>query len=259
MPGSALVNSLIILSAAGSLATAIKLFWTGLFRRYRFFFVYLIFRLFSSSIPLLLDYRSRLYLRVFLVMEPVSWILFALMLLELYRLVLDRHRGLYTLGRWAMYFAMVVSILVSVLSLLPKIRPSMGYEDRLLGYTIAAERGIYLSLATFLVLILLFLTRYPVPLSRNVIVHAAVFSVYFTSNTLILLARALFGLRFNETASGFLLAISVLCVYAWLVLLSPRGEEVRVQLPHFGPEHEERILRQLDAINATLLRVSRES
>jgi hypothetical protein len=128
-----------------------------------------------------------------------------------------------------------------------------------LGDTIAAERGIYLSLATFLVLILLFLTRYPVPLSRNVIVHAAVFSVYFTSNTLILLARALFGLRFNETASGFLLAISVLCVYAWLLLLSPRGEEVRVQLPHFGPEHEERILRQLDSINATLLRVSRES
>jgi hypothetical protein len=88
-------------------------------------------------------------------------------------------------------------------------------------------------------------------------VHAAVFSLYFISNTLIFLARALFGLRFNETASAFLLAISVLCVYAWLLLLSPHGEEVRVQLPHLGPEHEERILRQLDAINATVLRVSR--
>ena len=257
MPGSALVNSLIILSAAGSLATAAKLFWTGLFRRYSFFFVYLLFRLVSSFIPFLLDFRSKLYLRVFLVEEPISWILFVLMVLELYRLILERHRGLYTLGRWAMYFAMVVSILVSILSLLPKIRPSMGSEDRLLGYTIAAERGIYLSLATFLVLILLFLTRYPVPLSRNVIVHAAVFSLYFISNTLIFLARALFGLRFNETASAFLLAISVLCVYAWLLMLSPHGEEVRVQLPHLGPEHEERILRQLDAINATVLRVSR--
>ncbi|MGP8246259.1 MAG: hypothetical protein ACLQVN_17285 [Bryobacteraceae bacterium] len=259
MPGSALVNILIVVSAAGSLATAIKLFWTGLFRRYRFFVAYILLLVADGVIPFVLDYRSKLYLHVFLVEEVISWILLALTLLELYRLVLERHKGLYTLGRWAMYFALAISILVSILSLLPKIRPSMGYEDRLLGYTVGVERGIYLSLATFLILILLFLTRYPVPLSRNVIVHAAIFSLYFVSNTLILLARALFGLRFNGTANTFLFAISVLCVYAWLLLLSPHGEEVRVQLPRFGPEHEERILRQLDSINATLLRVSRES
>jgi hypothetical protein len=255
MPGSALVNSLIILSAAGSLATAIKLLATGLFRRYRFFFAYLVLRIADGAIPFVLNTGSKLYLRVFLIEEPVSWILFALTLLELYRLILERHRGLYSLGRWAMYFAMAISILVSILSLLPKIRPS---DDRLIGYTIAAERGIYLSLATFLILILIFLTRYPVRLSRNVVVHAAVFSVYFVSNTLIFLARALFGIHFTQTANTFLLAISVLCVFAWLALLSPHGEEVRVQLPNFGPEDEKRILQQLDSINATLLRVSRE-
>jgi hypothetical protein len=90
-------------------------------------------------------------------------------------------------------------------------------------------------------------------------VHAAVFSLYFISNTLIFLALELFGVHFSDRASVFLLSISTLCVYAWLLLLSPRGEEVRVRLPNFGPEYEERILRQLDSINATLLRVSRES
>lgn len=259
MPGSALVSILTVLSAVGSLAMAGRLWWVGLFRRYRFFFAYMLLLAVDGIIPFVLDYRSKLYLRVFLVEEVVSWILLALTLLEVYRLVLERHRGLYTLGRWAMYFALVVSILVSVLSLLPKIRPSMGYDDRLTSYAIGAERGIYLSLATFLLLILLFLSRYPVPLSRNVVVHAAIFSVYFISNTVVLLARALFGFHFNETSNTFYLGISVLCVYAWLLFLSPHGEEVRVQLPHFGPEHEEKILRQLDAINATLLRVSRES
>lgn len=259
MPGSALVNSLIILSALGSLATVIKLFWAGLFPRYRFFFAYMLLGAVDGAIPFAFDYRSKSYLHVFLAEEVISWVLLALTLLELYRLILERHRGLYTLGRWAMYFALAISILVSILSLLPKIQPSMGYDDRLFGYALAAERGIYLSLATFLILILFFLTRYPVPLSRNVVVHAAIFSMYFISNTLIFLARSLFGFRFNETASIFLMSISVLCVYAWLLLLSPHGEEVRVQLPHFGPEHEERILRQLDSINATLLRVSQKS
>ena len=259
MPGSALVNSLIVLAAVGSLAVSLKLFWNGLFHRYRFFFAYMVLGAFNGAVPFVLDYRSKLYLRVFLIEEVISWIFLALTLLELYRLILERHRGLYTLGRWAMYFALVVSILVSVLSLLPKIRPSMGYDDRLLSVALAAERGVNLSLATFLILILLFLTRYPVPLTRNVIVHAAIFSVYFISSTLIYLARSLFGFHFNETANTFLMAITMLCAYAWLVFLSPHGEEVRVQLPKFGPEHEERILRQLDYINATLLRVSRDT
>src|SRR5208283_5093812 len=97
MPGSTLVNSLIILSAVGSLATAIKLFWTGLFRRYRFFFAYMLLLVVAGVVPFVFDYRSKPYLHVFLVLEVISWLLLALTLLELYRLVLERHRGLYTL------------------------------------------------------------------------------------------------------------------------------------------------------------------
>ena len=259
MPGSALVTSLKVLSAAGSLAAVIKLFWTGLFRRYRFFCAYLLFRIAYISLALVVDFRSKLYLHIFLIAEPITWILFALTLAELYGVILEKYRGLHTLGRWAMYLATAVAVLVSILSLLPKIQPSTGSAGRLLDYALAAERGIYLSLATFLIIILLFLTRYPVPLSRNAIVHAAVFSVYFISNTLIFLARSLFGVRFNETASSFLLGVSTLCIYAWLAFLSRGGEQTRVRLPILGAQHEERILRQLDAINATLLRISRDS
>jgi hypothetical protein len=53
------------------------------------------------------------------------------------------------------------------------------------------------------------------------------------------------------------MGIFVACTLVWLVLLNEKGEEVRVSVPHFGPEQEQRILSQLEALNSTLLKVSR--
>jgi hypothetical protein len=53
-------------------------------------------------------------------------------------------------------------------------------------------------------------------------------------------------------------AIASACTVAWALLITAKGEEVRTQLPQIRPEAEERILQQLDALNATLLKVSRK-
>jgi hypothetical protein len=257
MSSVALVSLLKIVSLLGSALTALKLFKSGLYRRYRVFFAYFVFRLVNGMWPIFLDVKSPKYFYFWVLTEPVLWVFYILMVFELYRLVLENHKGLYTLGRWAMYIGIGLSVIISALSLLPRITPAMPQQSRIIGYFFAAERGIDLSLAIFILLILFFLSRYPVPLSRNVVVHAVVYSIYFLSNTLVFLLKSLFGLRQMDEVNLLLMCASSGCVVAWLVLLTPKGEKTRTSAQRFGPEHEERVLQQLDSLNATLLKVSR--
>ncbi|MGB7723243.1 MAG: hypothetical protein WBL65_25315 [Bryobacteraceae bacterium] len=256
MPSSALVLFFEWVSLLGAGLTALKLFRSGLYRRYRFFFVYLV-SLVPYGICLLgLDVHSGLYQKFWAVTAPLFWLLYILVVFELCGLILEKHKGLYTLGRWAMYLGVVVAVTLSVLSLVPHITPATPQESAIMGYILATERGVDFSLAIFILLILLFLSRYPVPLSRNVVVHSVVFSLFFLSNTLVMLLYSVFGLHVNSEINLFLMGISSACLVAWLVLLNAKGERVRVRTLHFGRGDEERILHQLDSLNDTLLRAS---
>jgi hypothetical protein len=83
-----------------------------------------------------------------------------------------------------------------------------------------------------------------------------VFSLFFLSNTLVMLLYSVFGLHVNSEINLFLMGICSACMVAWLVLLNAKGEKVRVSTLHFGRGDEERILHQLDSLNDTLLRAS---
>lgn len=256
MSAGTLVLYLQYLSLCGSLLTAVKLYRTGLSCRYRIFFYYFIFRVLNGIWPLCLDRRSEMYLRLWVISEPLIWMFYVGVVLELYKLVLERHKGLYTLGRWALYFGMALSVGLSVLSLLLRIKPAQ--RSRILPYILPADRGVTLSLAIFLLLMLFLLSRYPVPLSRNVILHATLYTVFFLSNTLGNILSGVFRVGLYDSISTGLMVVSCACVYSWLFFLSPNGEEVRMNIVHFGPEHEERLLYQLDSLNTTLLRASRK-
>lgn len=258
MPRVTLVSFFQVLSILGTTLTVVKLYRSGLHKRYRIFFRFLVFLIPYMTTLLLLDYRSNAYFVVFFSAEWLIMLFYILVVLELYRLVLERYRGLYTLGKWAMYAAIVISAAVSVVSLLPKITPAMPQRSKYFGYLLATERGVDLGLLIFIMLILLFLSRYPITLSRNVAVYAVIYSIFFLSNTVGLLFRYLFGKAVIDSVNTTLMGISSACAVAWWLLLSPKGEEAKIHAPAVGPEHEQRILQQLDALNATLLRVARK-
>ena len=152
---------------------------------------------------------------------------------------------------------MSLSVLISGLALLPQIQSGRAQRSAILLYYYAIERGVDFSLLIFLLFILFWLTRYPVPLSRNVLVHSVVYSTLFLSNTLGLLTRVFFGFQLSRSVSTFMMGVFAACTLVWLVFLNPKGEEVRLSVPRFGPEQEQRILSQLEALNSTLLKVSR--
>lgn len=269
MPSAALLISFFQgVAILGSLLTVIKLLATGLFRRYRIFFSYFIIRIFTMTGFLVITNlkglpggdgtQSNLYFYSYLYIEPILLLAYILVVIELYSLVLERYRGLYTLGRWAMYGAILISGTISILTLLPKLSPKLPEPSRRLMYEFAAERGVDFALVLFILLIVWFLSKYPVPLSRNVVIHTVIYAIFFLSDTMVLLWRSLIGAHVTVTANVVAGAISAVCSFGWAILLTARGEEVRAQIPQIRPESEERILHQLDALNATLLKVSRK-
>jgi hypothetical protein len=269
MPSAAFLTSIFqVVTILGSALTVLRLLTSGLYRRYRIFFAYFVFLIPYSTGTLVLSHltglrggngtNSNLYFYVFYYSEPILLLAYILVVMELYSLVLERYKGLYTLGRWAMYGAVLISGTVSVLSLLPKLGPSLPEPSRRLMYEFAAERGVDLALVIFILLIVWFLTKYPVPLSRNVVVHTVIYSIFFLSDALVLLWRTLLGYHVIEYMNVVSTVVSSACAVAWWLLLSAKGEEVPVHGPQLRPDSEERILQQLDMLNATILKVSRK-
>lgn len=257
MSAAALIIGFQILSLVGSAITAAKLFVTGLSVRYKFFFWYFLFRVPNTAWPLFFNSKSKFYFYFWVATEPVTWIFHTVMVLELYRLVLEKHRGLYTLGRWVLFAGLGTSVTISLASLIPRMPKAITEQSKTFWAYLAIERGVMLGLAILLMFLMAFLVLYTVPISANIRTHARIYSVFFVSTYLALLLASFLGLHVHSSVNLALNAISVACVFAWLFLLSPKGEEIKSSAPILGPEQERRVLQQLDALNATLLKVSR--
>jgi len=85
-----------------------------------------------------------------------------------------------------------------------------------------------------------------------------VYAVFFLSSTVALLLRTLLGMRVAASVNTALIIFSACSVLAWLVFLTPAGEKIQDKQSRMEPEQEKRLLGQLDVLNATLLRVSRQ-
>jgi len=156
-----------------------------------------------------------------------------------------------------MYGSSAVAATVSILTLLPHITPAMRQGTRVVGYVLAFDRGVDLSLVIFILLMLLFLSRFPVPLSRNVLVYATLYSLYFFSSSTYGLLRSVLGLKARHEVDLAFQGIAAACTVAWLFLLTPAGETAPAMRLRFSPEYERRALGKLDAINQTLLKITR--
>src|ERR1039457_6504126 len=121
MNSVALVSYLKAVLLLGSVMMVLQLYRTGLYRRYPIFFAFFIFRIPNSIWPLFLDVASPLYQKVLVLTEPIALVIYVLMVLELYRLVLEKSKGLYSLGRWALSCSLAISVGISAISVLLRI------------------------------------------------------------------------------------------------------------------------------------------
>jgi hypothetical protein len=243
-----------VLSLAGAALTLAKIFKIRLHRKYRFFSLFFLYRMLAFAGSLFLDVRSDSYFFFWIFSQPVSWVLSVLVIWELTGLILDKYPGIKKLGQWFMYASMGVSLAVSILSMLPKINPTIAARSKVMGYMFAVDRGLVLSVVVFLVVMLALLSRYPVRLPRNVVIHSYLYTIFFLSISLSLLARTILGVRIYEAGDKILMAISSACGFAWFWLLSEKGEQVSTPAAPIDRNKEEHLLLQLDHLNQTLVK-----
>jgi hypothetical protein len=259
MPGAALLDFLQFIIVGACFAGAFKLWRTGLSKKYRALIAYLLFSgLYSIAIlTFFRNFHTPAYRLYWDVTQPLTWFFSVWLILELYSLILEKHKGLATLGRWAQYAGFSLATVISLVVMMPQIRAGSQGSKAIARYYYAVERGVDCGMLVFLLVILFWLTQYPVPLSRNVLVHSFVYTTLFLTDSLALFARMFFGTQLWASAATALNVVFALCLLAWVILLTPKGEETRMRLLHFTADDEERVLAQLESLNRTLLRVGR--
>jgi hypothetical protein len=241
-------------------ALVCRLAQNGLVRRYVWFYGLLWVSLLQAAVVAALkpNPNSQWYAQFYLLTEPLLWFFYIVTVLELYGGILRDHPGIATLGRRTLMAGLAIAVAVSALTLQADL-PGPSDNSRILVYYGVVDRGISFSLVIFLVIMLLFLARYPIPLKRNLAVHAIVYSVFFLSSALALFVMNVTGFEVRRMVSTALLAIADACLLAWLLLLRPAGEEQTVVLRQsLTPQDEVRLLQQLEALNASLSRSLRK-
>ncbi len=254
-----LENTLWVLNLVGSALVIWRLYFVGLQKTYRLFFAYMAVALVRSLILFQFNPRSETYFQIWVDTRPLLWLFFVLVVSELYSLVLRDYRGIYSVSRWFFYGAATFSALVSASTVFVTMAAGSTTRPPLLYYSALIERGVVTGLAIFLFLLLTLVAWFAVPLSRNLLTHCCVYSAYFLSNNAIMLYWHTGSKNAAYWVSVWRLSSALACYCGWAFLLTRQGEE-RTASFGFGrsPLEEKRLLGQLEAINATLLRTARK-
>jgi hypothetical protein len=199
-------------------------------------------------------FRSPLYPQVYLYTLPLLWASYFAVVYEIYSKVLEGYKGLSVLSRRTLTAAVVLSFLVSAVS----VWPDFNYDGEIWGQlrtTLLVERAVLFSLLFFLVLNALFLTWYPIPLRRNLLVYSFVFAALFFTVAGVYFYRNLLGHEWTRILSAAMTGANCLCLLVWMLLWRRQGEEVvSLSLAVRDPGAQRKLLDQLQQLNAILER-----
>jgi len=245
---------LLAVQTAALVGLVIRLWWTGLYRTYPYFFSYLGLALLQTAVLTPIPFSSFAYRDAWMISEGLVLCAHVLVILELCKVILRGLPGITTVARRYIKWTLGIAVVGSLL-LLGVERAPLG----MYGYFLACERAIVSSLVFFVLLMMGFLVYYPLPLNRNAISYSIGYGVYFLTKAAAIFVRNL-APTWHRPVSTTLVSISTVCLSFWLFALSRRGETRAMgALHHWSSEEEERLLSQLQTINAGLNRGLRTS
>jgi hypothetical protein len=247
-----------ILSLIACACLILKLWRQNLVRTYLFFFLYLLYDLLATTFWMIFvpKIASRTYLMLYRVAEPLYWLLYALVTMELFRLLFRRYSGIAAVGRIAIAVSLILAASMSTLSILGGGRRATMRQ--IMDAYLLADRSVALTIFLFLALMMMFLAWFPVPLSRNIIAYSIGYTVYFCVHSIAYFLVSVQGLNLAATVEPVQAAITLGCLIYWLFNLSAAGEADQVTVSRLlNSDDRGRLVEQLDTINASLARITR--
>jgi hypothetical protein len=250
------MNFLLFLAGVGAaLVLAFQLWRSGLSRKYRWLYL---FAFFSASRDVLLwqlgwGRANNRYAVGWLITEPISWIFYILLTLELFSLIFEKFPALASWGRRTVQIALAASVSVSVASVF--LTSSGRLNSQVLEAVFLAQRVVLTGLILCILAILFSLTWLRLPLPRNTIFHSAVFFLFFLSKVGFGFVFRTLGLPVRDQINVTMAIVSSLCLAAWAFLLTRDGESMEMKVGHsWNPEQGERLIQQLESLNRSLAR-----
>jgi len=241
------------LNLSGAALVVGRLYFLGLHKTYRFFIASMVLSLLRSAALFPFSPTDPAYYRIWAATQPLIWLSYVLVVLELYRLTLGEYKGIYSLSLWFFYGGLVVSLTISALTVLPTMSgPPAAFPLRY--YYALAQRGFVTSLAFLLLLLMALVAWFAVPLSRNLLMHCSIYAAYFFTSNVIFLFWHLGPKANNYWSSVLQLLFAFLCCLSWVFFLTRRGEDRITSLRlKSDPLKERQLVDQLASLNATLL------
>jgi hypothetical protein len=235
----------------------IRLAVTRLFKVYPAFFAFLCVCAVLQGAAIVFGVSDRLYFFTYIILQPVRIFLSGLVVWELFRVIFKNYAGLRSLSEWAMGVAAGIALFGFVLSLVGSgaaFKPSPSVQMLL-----RIERGVDMGLVIFVLIMLYFVSRYPIKLPRNNVAHTILYSIWFLGDAGILLASSFLSRPVAERLvnTGQTL-FEIGCYLGWILLLSKEGEhrETQVRKP-ISAETEKALIIELDSLNQMLERAGR--
>jgi hypothetical protein len=249
------ITTLAMAMSAG--VALVRLLWLGLVSKFPALLVWL-GAVGAENLALgLLDHKSNLYFWTYFAAEPLKCLLGVFAIRELFGVVFKNYPGIRSGGRSVMYAAMTVSVAVSAaLTASVWSGTASGRAFSHLYYLQTGQRSVVFSLALVIVAILVFLSKYPLHLSTNIIVSSVCFCTLFLSETFQQLIDTLQPKLRNPVVDVSESVFMFLTLLTWALMLRPERQEVPAKLVFSAP-NEERLLAQLNALNQLMTRSAR--
>jgi hypothetical protein len=238
-----------IISIAATVALLAKLNREHLLSIYRYFSAYLIWDLLVSVVLIFIPPDRSLYGYIYFPAQVVTWALYVLTALEFFTSVVRRYPGIASLGRKIMAASLGVALVAALVSM----SFGVNYPAETSTLTLIAlnlfllTRIVCLSVLVFLLVSSGLLTWFPVPLPANAVRFLLGYTVIFFTRTVSFLLVNYQGFIATKIVSLAVVLAFVGCVTYWIFRLIVVG-------PRANPEQEQRLIEQMEAINARLAR-----
>lgn len=238
-----------------------------LHRAYRAFFLFLCVQLLASIIDLVeSNLRRDQYPDYRLTWIPIQIALLVLSLWMVYALLIAVLAGLPGILRFSRKFLntmFVVALGVAVWSARAEYGVSKALSfvtplGRMVGLMFVLNRATCTAAVIALLGILCFILWFPVVMPRNLAVFSIGFAIYFSATATSWLTWSLGSNANLRVIDDVAMLVLTLCYGYWTVFLTRDGERMPVRLGHsWHKAEQQRLIGQLEAMNASLLRAAR--